>query len=75
MKKSKELVIVKELTGITDEKHIFLNEIGWTSRVYIVNNGEFVLKFLKSKKYKEEFEHEINILKLLNNHPQRRWIL
>jgi Putative homoserine kinase type II (protein kinase fold) len=68
MKKSKELAVVKELTNITDEKCIFLNEIGWTSRVYIVNNGEFVFKFLKSKKYKEEFEHEINILKLIKEY-------
>ena len=68
MKKSKELAIVKELANITDEKCIFLNEIGWTSRVYIVNNGEFVFKFLKGKKYKEEFEHEINILKLIKEY-------
>jgi len=68
MNKSKELAIVKELTNITDENHIFLNEIGWTSRVYIVNSGEFVFKFLKSKKYKEELEHEINILKLIEKH-------
>jgi len=68
MNKSKELAIVKELANITDEKCIFLNEIGWTSRVYIVNNGEFVFKFLKSKKYKEEFEHEINILKLIKEY-------
>ena len=68
MNKSKELAIVNELTNITDENRIFLNEIGWTSRVYIVNSGEFVFKFLKSKKYKEELEHEINILKLIEKH-------
>ena len=68
MKKSEELAIVKKLTNITDENRIFLNEMGWTSRVYIVDNGELVFEFLKSKKYKEEFEHEIDILKLINKY-------
>ncbi|MDR2039531.1 MAG: aminoglycoside phosphotransferase family protein [Bacteroidales bacterium] len=68
MKKSKELAIVKKLTNINDENRIVLNEIGWTSRVYIVDNGEFVFKFLKSKKYQEELEHEISILKLIKKH-------
>ena len=63
MKKSKELEIVKELTKINDESRIVLNDIGWTSRVYIIDDGEFVFKFLKNKKYKEELEHEANILK------------
>lgn len=80
MKKSKELSLVKELTNINDENRIVLNEIGWTSRVYIVDNGKFVFKFLKSKKYKEELEHEINILKLIKEHefnvniPLINWI-
>ncbi|MBB4037675.1 Ser/Thr protein kinase RdoA (MazF antagonist) [Dysgonomonas hofstadii] len=68
MKKSKEWTIVKELTNVADENSIVLNEVGWTSRVYIVNNGEIVLKFLKDKQYKEEFEHEINILRLIKEH-------
>ncbi len=42
MKKSKELAIVKKLTKINDENRIVVNEIGWTSRVYIVDDGEFV---------------------------------
>lgn len=68
MKKNKELEIVKELTNTSDENSIVLNEIGWTSRVYIINNGKIVLKFLKNKQYREEFEHEINILKLIKEH-------
>jgi aminoglycoside phosphotransferase (APT) family kinase protein len=68
MKKSKELAIVKKLTNVNDENCIVLNEIGWTSRVYVVNNGEFVFKFLKSKKYQKELEHEINVLKLIKEH-------
>lgn len=68
MEKRKELAIVKELTSISDESRIVINEIGWTSRVYIVDNGEFVFKFLKSKEFQEEFEHEIDILKLIKKY-------
>lgn len=66
--KNKELSIVKELTNINDENRIVLNEIGWTSRVYIVDNGKLVFKFLKDEKYQEELEHEINILKLIGKY-------
>lgn len=68
MRKNKELSIVKELTNVNDESRIVLNEIGWTSRIYLVDNGEFVFKFLKNKKYKEELRHEINILKLIKKY-------
>ena len=81
MKKSKELAIVKELTNINDETRIVLNEVGWTSRVYIVDNGRFVFKFLKNKKYQEELEHEISILNLIKYHmfdvniPLANWVI
>lgn len=68
MTKSKELTIVKELTNINEENRIVLNEIGWTSRVYIVDNGEFVFKFLKREKYQEELEHEISILEFIKKY-------
>ncbi len=68
MEKRKELKIVKELTNVYDESRIVLNDKGWTSRVYIIDDGEFVFKFLKNKKYQEELEHETNILKLIKNH-------
>jgi aminoglycoside phosphotransferase (APT) family kinase protein len=64
----KELKIVKALTKVSDENHIVLNDIGWTSRVYIVDGGDYVFKFLKNNMYQEELEHEINILKLIKNH-------
>lgn len=59
------MAIVKEIANIDDESDIVLNEVGWTSRVYIVNNGEIVVKFLKNLKNQEEFTHEIDILKLI----------
>lgn len=80
MKKSKELAIVKELTNVNDENRIVINEIGWTSRVYIVDDGDFVFKFLKHKEFQEELEHEANILRLIKecefnvNIPLIRWV-
>jgi aminoglycoside phosphotransferase (APT) family kinase protein len=80
MNKSKELAIVKELTNVTDESRIVLNEIGWTSRIYIVDNGEIVFKFPKGKKWQEECEHELNVLKFINdfefgvNLPLIKWV-
>lgn len=68
MEKREELKIIKELTNVNDKRRIILNDIGWTSRVYIIDDGEFVFKFLKNKKYQEELEHETNILKLIKNH-------
>lgn len=68
MEKSKEISIVKELTNVNDDSRIFANDIGWTSRIYIIDNGEFVFKFLKNKEYKEELEHEINILKRIREY-------
>ena len=68
MNKSKELAIVKKLTNVNDESRIVLNEIGWTSRVYIVDNGEFVFKFPKGKKWQEECKHELNVLKFISDY-------
>lgn len=68
MEKRKELKIIKELTNVNDKSRIVLNDIGWTSRVYIIDGGKFVFKFLKNIKYKAELEHEINILKRIKNH-------
>lgn len=68
MNKDKELAIIKIQTNIEDEKRIVLNEIGWTSRVYIVDNGKFVFKFPRGKKWKKECKHEFNILKFIRDY-------
>ena len=79
MNKSKELTIVKNLTSANDENRIVLNEVGWTSRVYIVDNGEIVFKFPKGKKWHDECGHENSILKLISqndfnvNIPLIKW--
>jgi thiamine kinase-like enzyme len=68
MNKNKELATVKKLTSVNDENRIVLNEVGWTSRVYIVDNGEIVFKFPRGKKWREECKHELNILKLISEY-------
>jgi len=45
-----ELEMVKRLTGVCDESRIEINEIGWTSRVYIVDGGKIVFKFPRNAK-------------------------
>jgi len=68
MNKNRELAIVKELTKVDDANRIALNETGWTSRVYIVDNGKIVFKFPRGKKWQEECEHEVSILKLISEY-------
>jgi len=71
--------LVQNLVGLTDSKQIALNDIGWTSRVYIVNNGQFVVKFPRREEVKKEYEQEIKIYKLLEQivtelqTPKLRW--
>ena len=59
-----ELKIVKQLTG-TDNNQIEVNETGWTSRVYIINNGKIVFKFPRNEKFQKECNQEVSVLKLL----------
>ena len=60
-----ELEIVKKLTGVNDESRIEINEIGWTSRAYIVDGGRIVFKFPRNAKFREECKNEIVALKLI----------
>jgi tRNA A-37 threonylcarbamoyl transferase component Bud32 len=60
--------LVKELTNVNDESRIVVNDIGWTSRVYIIDDGDLVFKFIKSEKYQDELEHETNILRLIKSY-------
>ncbi|MCL2766289.1 MAG: aminoglycoside phosphotransferase family protein, partial [Peptococcaceae bacterium] len=60
-----ELEIVKRLTGVDDMNRIIINEIGWTSRTYIIDGGKIVFKFPRNAKFREECQHEITALKLI----------
>ena len=59
-----ELKIVKQLTGVSDNQ-IEVNEIGWTSRTYIIDGGKIVFKFPRNAKFREECKQEVSVLKLL----------
>jgi aminoglycoside phosphotransferase (APT) family kinase protein len=61
----KELGIVKRLTGVNDESRIEINEVGWTSRVYIIDGGKIVFKFPRNAKFREECKNEVAALKLI----------
>lgn len=54
-----ELSIVKDLSG---SARVTLNDTGWDSRVYIVENGLYVFKFPRSEKVREQYAHEIAAL-------------
>jgi len=60
-----ELEIVKRLTGIDDESRIEVNEIGWTSRAYIIDGGKIVFKFPRNAKFREECKNEVTALDLI----------
>lgn len=64
----KEIEIVKRLTGVEDDSRIFVNEVGWTSRIYIIDNGKIVFKFPRNKKFREECRQEVAVLALLKKH-------
>jgi aminoglycoside phosphotransferase (APT) family kinase protein len=60
-----ELEIVKRLTGVVDESRIEINEIGWTSRVYIIDGGKIVFKFPRDAKFRDECKREVTALNLI----------
>jgi aminoglycoside phosphotransferase (APT) family kinase protein len=61
---------VQALTG-ADIGLIVFNELGWTSRVYIVDGGQFVVKFPRQASVKKEYAQEVKIYTLLKQlqHP------
>lgn len=73
-----EKLKVAELTGSSIES-IQLNDHGWTSRVYLIDDGKIVFKFPRMEAVKKEYVQEIKIYKLLEQlhvHlqvPKLRW--
>ena len=63
---SYEKKLVAEFTGVK-ESDVKVNDVGWTSRVYIVGNGSWVFKFPRNEKTKQEYEHERAVLELLKD--------
>ena len=73
-----EKKIVSNLTGVRLEEIVY-NDLGWTSRIYVINQGEIVFKFPRTQKIIQEYMKEIQIYYLLNDInigvgiPQVRW--
>jgi len=60
-----EIAVVRQLVGLPETHPVERNEIGWTSRVYLVNGGEYVVKFPRTDAVKEEYRREIALLRQL----------
>lgn len=79
MSAENELKIVKRLTGV-DDNRIEICEVGWTSRVYIIDGGKIVFKFPRNAKFREECKQEIATLRLIKeqnfslNVPVLNWV-
>jgi len=61
-----ELKIVSEATNTPIDK-IIVNDIGWTSRVYIIDNGRIVFKFPRTNEDKNAMNHEVQSLWLIKD--------
>jgi aminoglycoside phosphotransferase (APT) family kinase protein len=61
----RERQLVRKLIGLSDSDHVVLNDRGWTSRVYIVNDGQYVVKFPRGEVVRREYASEIAVLNLL----------
>ena len=76
---NQEKQCVKQLTGVSDVNDVIFNNVGWTSRVYIVGNGQFVVKFPRDDEVKREYVRELAVLRLLGQIecavqvPKLRW--
>ena len=55
-----EKKIVSSLTGVRLEEIVY-NDIGWTSRIYVINQGEIVFKFPRTQEIIREYMKEIQI--------------
>ncbi len=72
--------LVQRLTGVGGPARVTLNDGGWTSRVYIVDGGRFVVKFPRGEAVKREYASELAMLGLLAEIespvqlPKLRWL-
>jgi hypothetical protein len=77
---AKEKQIIANLLNLPGGEHIFLNDVGWDSRVYIINSGEFVFKFPRSEIVRKAYQQEIAGYKLAGQIksaiivPKVRWV-
>ncbi len=55
---------ISGLEGLSGQATITLNDSGWDSRAYSVNNGQYFLKFPRNEKIKGRYGYQIAALKL-----------
>jgi aminoglycoside phosphotransferase (APT) family kinase protein/ribosomal protein S18 acetylase RimI-like enzyme len=52
------------ISGLADTDEITLNDSGWDSRAYNVNNGQYFVKFPRNEKIRGRYSYQIAALKL-----------
>ncbi len=62
-----EINLIQRLLNISSSTAIEFVDIGWTSRVYLVNSGEIVFKFPRYKEVRKEYELELEALSFANS--------
>lgn len=71
---------VRAITGVGKQSRISLSDEGWTNRVYVVEDGRFIVKFSRQASTESSFKKEIDVLELLKNgkwdvqFPKVRWV-
>ncbi|PID96910.1 MAG: hypothetical protein CSA84_02135 [Actinomycetales bacterium] len=83
----REEAIIRDLLQLDDATEIIFNDCGWTSRVYIIRDGEIAFKFPRNESVKEEYRFEVPACKtahhirgdvlipeILWEHPDRDYI-
>lgn len=77
---AKEKQIIAGVLNLPGDDTIILNDVGWESRVYIINSGEFVFKFPRSETVRKAYKQEIAGYRLVGQIksaivvPNVRWI-
>src|SRR5579864_2121485 len=75
-----EREMIQRVAKLTPSDKLEFIDTGWTSRVYIINGGQFVFKFPRAEAVKQEYRQEIAILRVLEHAecevqvPKLRWI-
>lgn len=59
-----EEALIRKLAGLNEHDEIAFSDIGWTSRVYVVNSGEVVFKFPREESVKAEYALEVQAYKI-----------
>ena len=62
-----ERLLARKVFGLPLDAPLEINNEGWTSRVYIYNRGEYVIKFPRTDEARKEYEKEVKASYLFQN--------